>query len=61
MCGLSLLEVVSCLCSEAFFLGSPVFLPRQKPTFPNKFDQKSVDKKPLCGDATAKCQFIYLF
>ena len=35
ICGLSWLVVGSPLCSEGFSLGSPVFLPPQKPTFPN--------------------------
>ena len=35
MCGLSLPYVGSRPCSEGFSPGTPVFLPPQKPTFPN--------------------------
>jgi len=30
-------------------------------TIISKFNLESVDKKPLCGDATVKFQFIYFY
>ena len=42
--------VCSCPCSEGFSPGTPVFLPPQKPTFPNANSTwKLWLKDPLCG------------
>ena len=61
ICGLSLLLVLSFTprgCSP----GTPVFPSPQKPTFPNSNSTRNqVDKEPLCGCATSKSLFIYLF
>ena len=48
-------------CSERF-PGTTVFPSPQKPTFPNSNSTKNqVDEEPLCGFATCKSLFIYLF
>ena len=61
ICGLSLLLVLS-LAPRGFSPGTPVFPSPQKPTFPNSNStRKQVDKEPLCGCATSKSLFIYLF
>ena len=49
-------------CSERFFSGTPVLPSPQKPTFPNSNSTRNqVDEEPLCGWATYKSLFIYLF
>ena len=61
ICGLSLLLVLS-LAPRGFSPGTPVFPSPQKPTFPNSNSTRNqVDKEPLCGCATSKSLFIYLF
>ena len=61
ICGLSLLLVLS-FALRGFSLGTPVFPSPQKPTFPNSNSTRNqVDKEPLCGCATSKSLFIYLF
>ena len=62
ICGLSLLLVFS-PCSERFFFSryTPVFPSPQKLKFPNPIQSGMVDKDPLCGCATTKLLFIYLF
>ena len=54
--------VGSLLCSERFFAGYSGFPSPQKPTLPNSnLTRNELDKEPLCGCATAKSLFIYLF
>ena len=54
--------VGSLLCSERFFSGYSGFPSPQKPTFPNSNStMNEVDEEPLCGCATSKSLFIYLF
>ena len=55
--------VGSLLCSErGFSPGTPVFPSPEKPTFPNSNSTRNqVDEEPLCGCATSKSLFIYLF
>ena len=61
ICGLSLLLVLS-LAPRGFSPGTPVFPSPQKPTFPNSnLIRNQVDEEPLCGCATSKSLFIYLF
>ena len=64
ICGLSLLLVLS-LAPRGFSSGTPVFPSPQKPTFryiPNSNSTRNqVDEEPLCGCATCKSLFIYLF
>ena len=61
ICGLSLLLVLS-LAPKGFSPGAPVFPSPQKPTFPNSNSTRNqVDEEPLCGCATCKSLFIYLF
>ena len=61
ICGLSLLLVLS-FALRGFSLGTPVFPSPQKPTFLNSNSTRNhVDKEPLCGCATSKSLFIYLF
>ena len=61
ICGLSLLLVLS-FTPRGFSLGTLVFPPPQKPTFPNSNSTRNqVDEEPLCGCATSKSLFIYLF
>ena len=61
ICVLSLLLVLS-FALRGFSPGSPVFSSPQKTTFPNSNSTKNqVDEEPLCGRATAKLLFIYLF
>ena len=61
ICGLSLLLVLS-LTPRGFSPGTPVFPSPQKPTFPNSNSTRNqVDEEPLCGCATCKSLFIYLF
>ena len=61
ICGFSLLLVLF-LALRGFFLGTPVFPSPQKPTFPNSDSTgNQVNKEPLCGCATCKSLFIYLF
>ena len=57
MCGLSLLLVLA-LALRVFLRVSSA--PSTK-TRISKFDLESVDEKPLCGDATAKFQFILFY
>ena len=60
-CGLSLLLVFS-FAPRGFSLGIPVFPSPQKSTFPNSNSTRNqVDEEPLCGCATSKSLFIYLF
>ena len=57
----SLLLVLS-LAPRGFSPGTPVFSSPQKPTFPNSNSTRNqVDEEPLCGCATCKSLFIYLF
>ena len=59
--GLSLLLVLS-FAPRGFSPGTPIFPSPQKPTFPNSYSTgNQVDKEPLCGCATCKSLFIYLF
>ena len=61
ICGLSLLLVLS-FTPRGFSPGTPVFPSPQKSTFPNSNSTRNqVDKEPLCGCATSKSLFIYLF
>ena len=61
ICGLSLLLVLS-FTPRGFSPRTPVFPSPQKPTFPNSNSTRNqVDKEPLCGCATSKSLFIYLF
>ena len=61
ICGLSLFLVLS-LALRGFSPGTPVFPSSQKPTFPNSNSTRNqVDEEPLCGCATCKSLFIYLF
>ena len=61
ICGLSLLLVLS-FAPRSFSPGTPVFPSPQKPTFPNSSSTRNqVDEEPLCGYATSKSLFIYLF
>ena len=49
-------------CSRGFSPGTPVFPSPQKPTFLNSNSTRNqVDEEPLCGFATSKSLFIYLF
>ena len=61
ICGLILLLVLS-LAPRRFSPGTPAFPSPQKPTFPNSNSTRNqVDEEPLCGCATCKSLFIYLF
>ena len=61
ICGLSLLLVLS-LAPRGFTPGTPVSPFPQKPTFPDSNSTRNqVDEEPLCGGATCKSLFIYLF
>ena len=61
ICGLSLL-LVHFFSLRGFSPGTAVFPSPLKPTFPNSNSTRNqVDKKPLCGCATSKSLFIYLF
>ena len=61
ICGLSLLLVLS-FAPRGFSPGTPVFPSPQKPTFPNSNSTRNkVDEEPLCGSATSKSLFTYLF
>ena len=61
ICGLSLLLVLS-FVPRGFSPGTSVFPSPQKPTFPNSNSTRNqVDEEPLCGCATCKSLFIYLF
>ena len=61
ICGLSLLLILS-FAPRGFSPGTPVFPSPQKPTFPNSNSTRNqVDEEPLCGCATCKSLFIYLF
>ena len=61
ICGLSLLLVLY-LAPRGFSPGTPVFPSPQKPTFSNSNSTRNqVDEEPLCGCATCKSLFIYLF
>ena len=61
ICGLSLLLVLS-LAPRGFSPGTPVFPSPQKPTFPNSNSTRNqVDEEPLCGCATSKSLFTYLY
>ena len=61
ICGLSLLLVLS-FTPRGFSPGALVFPLPQKPTFPNSNSTRNqVDEGPLCGCATSKSLFIYLF
>ena len=64
ICGLNLLSVDSVLsfAPRGFSPGTPVFPSPQKPTFSNSNSTSNqVDEEPLCGCATCKSLFIYLF
>ena len=59
ICGLSLLLALS-LAPRGFSPGTPV-LP-SPPTFPNSNSTRNqLDEEPLCGCATCKSLFVYLF
>ena len=59
--GLSLLLVHS-FAPRGFSPGTPAFPCPQKPTFSNSNSTRNqVDKEPLCGCASSKSLFIYLF
>ena len=61
ICGLSLLLVLY-LAPRGFSPGTPVFPSPQKPTFSNSNSTRNqVDEEPLCGCASCKSLFIYLF
>ena len=61
ICGLSLFLVLS-FTLRGFSPGTPVSPSPQKPTFPNSNSTRNqVDEEPLCGCATCKSLFIYLF
>ena len=61
ICGLSLLVVLP-LAPRGFSPGTPVFPSPQKLTFSNSNSTRNqVDEEPLCGCATCKSLFIYLF
>ena len=61
ICGLSLFLVLS-FAPRGFSPGTPVFPSPEKPTFPNSNSTRNqVDEEPLCGCATSKSLFIYLF
>ena len=61
ICVLSLLLVLS-FALRGFSPGTVVFSSPQKPTFPNCNSTKNqVDEEPLCGCATSKSLYIYLF
>ena len=61
ICGLSLLLVFS-FAPIGFSPGIPVFPSPQKSPFPNSNSTRNqVDEEPLCGCATSKSLFIYLF
>ena len=61
VCGLSLLLVLF-LAPRGFSPGTPVFPSPQKPTFPNcNSTRNQVDEEALCGCATCKSLFIFLF
>ena len=61
LCGLSLLLVLS-FALRGFSPDTPVFPSPQKPTFPNSNSTRNqVDEEPLCGCATSKSLFNYLF
>ena len=54
--------VGSLLAPRGFSPGTPVSPSPQKPTFPNSNSTRiQVDEEPLCGCATSKSLFIYLF
>ena len=57
-----LLLLVLSLAPRGISPGTPVFPSPQKPTFPNSNSTRNhVDEEPLCGCATCKSLFIYLF
>ena len=61
ICRLSLLLVLFS-APRGFSPVTPVFSPPQKPTFPNSNSiRNQVDEEALCGCATSKSLFIYLF
>ena len=61
ICRLSLLLVPS-FALRRFSLGTTVFTSPQKPAFPNSSSTRNqVDEEPLCGCATSKSLFTYLF
>ena len=61
ICGLILLLFLS-FAPKGFSPRTPVFLSPQKPTFSNSNSTRNqVDEEPLCGCATSKSLFIYLF
>ena len=56
------LLLVLSFAPRGFCLGTPVFPSPQKRTFPNSHSTRNqVDEEPLCGCATSKSLFIYLF
>ena len=61
ICELSLLLVLS-FAPRGFSPATPVFPSPQKPTFPNSNSTRNqVDEEPLCGCATSKSLYIFLF
>ena len=56
------LLLVPSFAPRGFSPGTPVFPSPQKPAFPNSNSTRNqVDEEPLCGCATSKSLFIYLF
>ena len=49
-------------CSERFSLNTPAFPCPQKPTFSNSNSTRNrIDKEPLCGCATSKSLYIFIY
>ena len=58
----NILLLVLSFAPRGFSLGTSVFSSPQKPAFPKSNSTRSqVDEEPLCGCATSKSLFIYLF
>ena len=61
-CSLHGLLLVLSFAPRGFSPSTPVFPSPQKPAFPNSNSTRNqVDEEPLCGCATSKSLFIYLF
>jgi len=61
ICGLSLLLVLS-FAPRGFSPGTPVFPSPRKPAFQNSNSTRNqVDEEQLCGCATSKALFIYIY
>ena len=58
----NILLLVLSFAPRGFSPGTPVFPSPQKPAFPNSnLTGSQVDEEPVCGCATSKSLFIYLF